>query len=558
MTDEAEGDGYSVVVRDGRVQVLLVKRWLDDALRVQTHQAVLEPERWHHVAVTYDGSRSFRGVRIYVDGRVCSKDVQLDALNQTFASKEPFRIGAGNGPEARFRGAIDDVRIFSQALQSKELAIISVPASISEILSRPHPRRSLHERYKLRACFLSEHAPESLHRLYVQVQETDRQYAKLQETIPDVMVMEELPKPRPAHVLVRGQYDQPGKAVERGVPKTLRFQLREPPPDNDPFGGPPPRSSRPKVENRLSLARWLVDPSHPLTARVAVNRQWQQFFGAGLVRTPEDFGTQGQRPTHPALLDWLATELISSGWEVKQLHHLIVTSAAYRQSSGVIAELVARDPDNRLLARGPRQRLSAQALRDQALFASGLLVENLGGPSVKPYQPPGLWEELANQTYDQGHGADLYRRSLYTYWKRTAASPSMMTFDASDRETCTVRRSRTNTPLQALTLLNEVTFVEAARVLAERVLADKGDDSARLTRMFELATSRRPSDRELGILQQSLTFHRAQFAKHPETAAKLLEVGEMKQSAPLDKAAVAAYAAVANLVLNLDEVITKE
>jgi hypothetical protein len=218
----------------------------------------------------------------------------------------------------------------------------------------------------------------------------------------------------------------------------------------------------------------------------------------------------------------------------------------------------AHDPENRLLAHGPRLRLSAQALRDQALFTSGLLVEQIGGPSVNPYQPPGLWEELANQTYVQGQGPDLYRRSLYTYWKRTAASPAMMTFDASDRETCTVRRSRTNTPLQALTLLNEVTFVEAARVLAERVLLSPGEDAARLARMFELATSRKPSERELKVLQQSLAYHRQNFARRPDEITQLMALGEAKPTPSLNSSEIAAYTAIANLVLNLDEVITKE
>jgi hypothetical protein len=372
------------------------------------------------------------------------------------------------------------------------------------------------------------------------VQARERDLAALRERIPNVMVMQELDPPRPAHVLERGQYDRPGKQVERGTPAAL-LPLPE--------GAP---------NNRLALARWLVDARHPLTARVAVNRQWQAFFSAGLVRTPEDFGTQGQRPTHPELLDYLAVEFISSGWDVKALQRQIVTSATYRQSSRVTADLAARDAENRLLARGPRSRLSAQALRDQALFVSGLLVERQGGPSVKPYQPPGLWEELANQTYEQDHGADLYRRSLYTYWKRTAASPAMLTFDASDRETCTVRSSRTNTPLQALTLLNETAFVEAARMLAERVLRDERHDEARLTRLFRLATSRSPAKRELELLRQSLEFHRTHFRRDPQSAGKLLSIGETKGTASLDAADVAAFAAVANTVLNLDEVLTKE
>jgi hypothetical protein len=545
MTDEVEGDGYSIVLSGGKLQVLLVKRWLDDSLRVETADNVIEPERWQHVCVVYDGSRLASGVRLYVDGQLKPLKAQLDALNQTFAAlKEPLRIGAGNGPDARFRGAIDEVRIFNRALKSGEVLLLAQPESIRDLLGIAAPKRTPQQHAKLQTCFLRRHAPEPLRQLLQTVDAAAKQLEALADGVSNVMIMQELPQPRPAHVLVRGQYDHPGKPVERGTPATL----------------PPLAKDAPY--NRLGLAKWLVDPQHPLTARVAVNRQWQTFFGAGLVRTPEDFGTQGQRPTHPALLDWLATELVHRDWSMKELHRLIATSATYRQSSRISAAGM-NDPDNRLLARGPRVRLSAQALRDQALFASGLLVERLGGPSVKPYQPPGLWEELANQTYEQGKGADLYRRSLYTYWKRTAASPSMMTFDASDRETCTVRRSRTNTPLQALTLLNEVTFVEAARVLAERVLVGRAsppakDDPARLTLMFELVASRRPTDRELKVLQQGLDYQRQNFAARDDEITRLMSQGEYDSKSSLDRREVAAYAAIANLLLNLDEAITKE
>jgi len=545
MTDESEGDGYSVVLKDGTIQVLLVKRWLDDSIRVETEKPVIVPDRWQHVAVTYDGSRLASGIKVYIDGQPQPLKVQLDAINQTFATKEPLRIGAGNGPQSRFRGAIDEVRIFRRALTHDELTLVATADHVRDIAALAPAKRTPNQHQKLQACFLRRHAPESLRQLLLDLETRRKEHDALVESVPNVMVMQELDIPRPTHVLVRGQYDRPGKPVEREVPGTL----------------PPLKEELPN--NRLGLALWLVDPAHPLTARVAVNRQWQAFFGSALVRTPEDFGTQGQRPTHPELLDYLATQFIANDWNVKHLQRMIVTSATYRQSSRVTPELAGRDSENRLLARGPRVRLSAQALRDQALFASGLLVEQSGGPSVKPYQPPGLWEELANQTYEQGHGVELYRRSLYTYWKRTAAAPAMMTFDASDRETCVVRRSRTNTPLQALTLLNEVTFVEAARMLAERVVGQtsspaEADDAARLTLLFRLATSRRPTESELALLEQSLAFHRANFAQHPDAAEKLLSVGEAKHDPSLDKAEIAAYSAVANLVLNLDEVITKE
>jgi hypothetical protein len=335
--------------------------------------------------------------------------------------------------------------------------------------------------------------------------------------------------------------------------------------------------------NRLGLARWLVDPANPLTARVAVNRFWELYFGVGLVKTSEDFGTQGERPSHPELLDWLAVEFMGrvgvglqtsgfsslkpearspkpDGWDVKALQWLIVTSATYRQSSRASRELVARDPENRLLARGPRFRLSAETIRDQALAASGLLVERIGGPSVKIYQPEGLWGEIATDTeYVQDHGAALYRRGLYTYWKRTVSPPMMATFDASARETCTVRPVRTNTPLQALALMNETAFVEAARLMAERIITrGGGTPGERLRYAFRLAMARLPSPEEERTLLTGLRFHLDRYRRDPAAAKQLLTVGERPSDPRVDPAELAAYTAAAGLILNLDEAVTKE
>jgi hypothetical protein len=313
--------------------------------------------------------------------------------------------------------------------------------------------------------------------------------------------------------------------------------------------------------NRLGLARWLVDPSHPLTARVTVNRFWQQSFGVGLVKTAEDFGVQGEYPSHPQLLDWLATELISTGWNVKKLQRLIVTSAAYRQTSKATAQLRARDPENRLLARGPRFRLDAEAVRDSALAISGLLVEHRGGHAVKPYEPPGLWEAVSfnnSQKYVPDTGEGQYRRSLYTYWKRQSPPPNMMLFDAPTREYCVVRRPRTNTPLQALALLNDHQFVEASRALAQRILLEGGKtDADRLRYAFLLATARPPGADELKVLQGVLDQDGATYRKNPEAAAKLLGVGNFKNKESLDRAELAAWTTVASLLLNLDETVTK-
>jgi hypothetical protein len=356
------------------------------------------------------------------------------------------------------------------------------------------------------------------------------------------MVMEELPERRETFVLARGQYDKPGERVDPAVPASLH---------------PLPSAA---ARDRLSLARWLVDPANPLVARVTVNRFWQMYFGAGLVKTVDDFGAQGDPPSHPQLLNWLADEFVESGWDMKRLVREIVTSATYRQSSKAPAALVARDPENRLLARGPRLRLSAEAIRDQSLAVGGLLVERIGGPSVHPYQPPGLWKELTGGgDVAQDHGADLYRRSLYTFWKRTIAPPSMITFDAAGREACTVRAARTNTPLQALALLNEITFVEAARALAQRALLEGGAaPGERIALVFRLALARTPSDAERAVLLASYERQLALFKDQPAAAAKLLAVGESPADARCDASELAALATVASLILNLDEVVTKE
>jgi len=369
----------------------------------------------------------------------------------------------------------------------------------------------------------------------------------LLKTIPTAMVMAEMKVPRDTFVLARGDYRNQTEKVQPGVPAML-----PPLPDGAPL-------------NRLTLARWLVDPKHPLTARVAVNRFWQTYFGLGIVKTQEDFGVQGEAPVHPELLDWLATEFIRTGWDIRAMQRLIVTSATYRQSSAVTPALHERDPDNRLLARGPRGRLPAELVRDTALAASGLLNTEIGGPSVLPYQPKGLWEEMAfgegfsAQSYVQSHGRDLYRRGMYTFWKRTVPPASLATFDAPDREKCTARRALTNTPLQALILLNDPTFVEAARALAQRTLLEGGkDDSSRLSYAFRLATARRPTGAESDVLRRLLQHRLDGFRKDPRSAARLVAVGESARDSRIETADLAAWTTVTSAILNLDETITKQ
>jgi hypothetical protein len=354
------------------------------------------------------------------------------------------------------------------------------------------------------------------------------------------MVMEEMPRPKPAFVLKRGNYDQPATEVAAMTPTALPA-----------FPTDAPR-------NRLGLARWLLHPDHPLMARVTVNRFWQQCFGTGLVETSDNFGTTGATPTHPELLDWLARDFVDHGWDVQRLLRQFVLSSTYRQSSVVSSEIRSRDPVNQLLGRMSPRRLTAEMLRDQALAVSGLLVEKVGGPSVKPYQPPGLWEEKAmgRPTYDQGKGDDLYRRSLYTFWKRTVPHPAMMTFDAADRNTCAVRRQSTSTPLQSLALLNDEQLVEAARFFAGRMLKHGGDnDESRVAWAFREATDRKPSPREMALLLALLAEQRAVFQQDGDAAQRLLNVGETRSPPELNATELAAATVLAQALLNLDEAV---
>ena len=379
---------------------------------------------------------------------------------------------------------------------------------------------------------------------------------ELTANAPTVMVMREEATPRDAFVLIRGEYDKKGEKVTAGVPASL----------------PPLPKGAPS--NRLGFAQWLADDQNPLTARVWVNRSWERFFGSGLVKTSENLGSQAEYPSHPELLDWLAAEFMhptvlpavggkpAQRWDMKAFHKYLVLSATYRQANTITPEALERDPENRLLSRSPRLRLAGEALRDQALAVSGLLVEKVGGPSVRPYMPEGVWDETSRygdlRGYKHDTGDGLHRRSLYTIWKRTAAPPSMLLFDAPSREYCTVKRSRTNTPLQALSLLNEVTYVEAARKLGERMVREGGaTDAERIRFAVRTTLARDPSEQEATILLKGLAADRAKFAKSPEAARKLLAFGDAKPAAGLDPVELAAHAMTANILLNLDEAVTR-
>jgi hypothetical protein len=531
--------GYGFYLKAGKLQFNLTSRWNDNALSAESEKKI-ELNRWTHVLVTYDGSRTADGVHLYIDGKSDKVNVLLDDLTSATKAKEPLRIGAGAGRANRFQGRMQDVRIYNVALSGEQAAVVATPESIREIAALPSARRNPGQTDKIRLYFLENYAPAPIANAWNDLLATRDDYDKFVATLPTVMVMQELPTQRETHVLLRGAYDKPGDKVTAGTPSIL----------------PPLPAGAPK--NRVGFAQWVVDPANPLTARVIVNRLWEMYFGTGLVKTVDDFGSQGEWPSHPALLDWLATEFVRTGWDMKAMHRLIVTSATYRQSSKVTPEMQQSDPENRLLARGPRFRMAAEMIRDQALYAAGLMVEKIGGPSVKPYQPTGLWKELLSSDYPQDHGESLYRRSLYTFWRRTAPPPSMMNFDAAGRETCTVNRSRTNTPLQALDLMNDVAYLEAARVLAARALKEAGRNQAdRVGLIFRLVTARYPSADETEVLLSSLRYYLDMYLTDRQAAIRYLNQGEHTRDESLEPAELAAYTVLASLILNLDETITK-
>jgi Protein of unknown function (DUF1553)/Protein of unknown function (DUF1549)/Concanavalin A-like lectin/glucanases superfamily/Planctomycete cytochrome C len=528
-----------------RLNVTVVGDTPASAIRLRTRERLTLGD-WYHVAMSYDGSGKAAGLRLYLNGKLLTPEIVRDTLAGSTRSAAPLRVGSPSlGPP--FRGQLDDLRLYTRVLAPAEVEQLALHYRARAVLSGVTGKRSRDEAAFLRDYFLIHAAPDTLRTANAELRTLRLERTELQKTIPTAMVMAEMKVPRDTFVLARGDYRNQTEKVQPGVPSML-----PPLPEGAPL-------------NRLTLARWLVDPKHPLTARVAVNRFWQTYFGLGIVKTQEDFGVQGEAPVHPELLDWLATEFIRTGWDTRAMQRLIVTSATYRQSSVVTPALHDRDPDNRLLARGPRGRLPAELVRDTALAASGLLNGEIGGPSVLPYQPKGLWEEMAfgegfsAQSYVQSHGRDLYRRGMYTFWKRTVPPASLATFDAPDREKCTARRALTNTPLQALVLMNDPAYVEAARAFAQRVIIEAGkNDSTRLNYAFRLATARKPTGRESGVLRRLLQQRLEGFRKDPRAAAKLIAVGESTRDTRLDPVELAAWTTVTSAILNLDETITKQ
>ena len=542
--------GYRVLLnKDNSLSVSFSYAWPANAIDLQIADR-LTINQWHHIALTYDGSSKASGVRLFLDGRQTQAKVITDNLQKSML----YGPGKKNWTYSSFsigkdlRGTIKDVVIDEMIAYQRQLSALEVQelsgkeGAIAALLKTPSSQRTPEQHQQLLEYYMLNH-DERYARELSKITKLREEENEIVTELPEVMVMQERSEPRPTFILDRGAYDAPTEEVDPGTPASVM-----------PFPDDLPR-------NRLGLARWLVHGDNPLTARVAVNRYWQMLFGKGIVKTSDDFGSQGELPSHPGLLDWLALQFQASGWNVKALLKLIVTSATYRQSSVLNAKLIEQDPDNTWLARGPSYRMPAEMIRDNALAASGLLVMEIGGRSVKPYQPEGLWEELAirNATvYEPDTGKNLYRRGLYTIWKRSSPPPSMIIFDASDKYVCTVKRQNTNTPLQALVLLNDPQYVEAARVLAENMIRKGGEDVAgQITYGFKVLTSRSPLSRELELLKELYDRQLGRYQKDPSSADRLLQVGEHPANSDLPKSEVAAMTLVATTLMNYDEAVFK-
>ena len=539
---DAASRGYELLIEDGKLDFGISHMWPGNALRVVTRD-VAPIDEWIHIGLTYDGSSRAAGAKIYVNGEEAVIDVIRDKLAKDILydhGKIHLTIGE-RWRDAGFKdGQVDQFAVFDRTLTTLEISQLYDGESLERACATPPREQNAELTEQLWHYFLANHDT-TRRELTAQLHALRNTHNDLIESIPELMVMKEMRKPRKTYYLNRGVYDQQGEQVTPDVPDGIL---------------PLPSDA---TKDRLSLARWLFDPQHPLTARVAVNRLWQQMFGQGLVDTPYDFGSQGTAPTHPELLDWLARHYIDSGWDTKALLRTIALSATYRQASQASPKLREQDPTNRLLARGPKHRLSAEMIRDSALAASGLLVEKTGGPPARPYQPEGLWKEKALAgAYEPSTGDDLYRRSLYTIWKRTVPPPSMLAFDAPTRSVCTVARQQTGTPQQALVLMNDVQYVEAARILAERMLREGGKDlSQQITLGFRAVTSRAPTLREVATLVSLYNDQSEWFASRADDANQLLAIGEHPVDKRLNAIHLAAMTTVASTLLNLDEFVTK-
>ncbi|MCG8650689.1 MAG: DUF1553 domain-containing protein, partial [Pirellulales bacterium] len=524
-------NGWDLTIVDGHVESRMYRVWPGNAIGVRTVDPI-PAGTWHQLAATYDGSSTASGLRLYLNGKPLATTVLRDDIKKSANVKVDhggdFVIGQRFRARGLAGGLIDDVRLYLRNLTDFEL----------RFLATGQPEQAPHSYY---ASALDQECRQA----FDQLNAARQALVAAEELVHEIPIMRELEQPRPTHVLARGQYDAPindQTRVSRDVIKELPLAL----------DGDQPR-------NRLGLARWATHPSHPLTARVAVNHLWGNFFAAPLVRTPENFGLQGELPTHPALLDWLARDFVASGWDVKRFCRNVVLSSTYRQDSMADPQKLDIDPDNRLLARGPAHRYSAEQIRDLALSAAGLLNPQIGGPPVSPYQPgKDLWKESNGMSppWQQSVGESLYRRSLYSVWKRTVPLPNMMAFDSTTREVCTVKRSRTNTPLQALVLLNDVQFVEASRVLAE-LCFEPSDPEAGIRRAFVRLTGRNPDAEESSLLKSLWKQEHDHFKNNQAAAKELIDMGDTAVKLHVSAVDLAALTTVCQAIMNLDATIWK-
>ena len=532
-------------MENGQFGTHIINTWPTDAIKVFGGPRV-KPNEWNHVFITYDGSSKVSGVKIYVNGALqTTRNVQADALKNTIRTKVPLKVGQRQHDLAAGRRADPgSAHLRPKRCRGLEVEWAGEGHAGGLALAKPAAKRTAAEKNELFDWYLAG-GDKQYQDAVAGLETLQREEAMIRSRGTVAHVMQERPAMPEAFILSRGDYDKRRDPVKPETPRSL----------------PPMPADLPK--NRLGFAQWLLRPEHPLTARVTVNRFWQELFGAGIVKTSGDFGITGDLPSHPELLDWLAVEFREDGWDIKRFFKLLVTSATYRQAAATTPEKREKDPQNRLLSRGPRFRMDAEMIRDYALAASGLLVPKIGGPSVRPYQPEGVWEAVAmigsnTRDYRRDSGENLYRRSMYTFWKRSAPPASMEIFNAPNRETCAVRRERTNTPLQALVTLNDPQFVEAARFLAQRALKEAGEKTddridflakRLLVRSFQ-AEERKVVDRMLGELL-------AHYKSQPAEAKKLIAVGESKADAALEATTLAAWTMIVNELMNLDEVLNK-
>ncbi len=541
VDESADLRGWDLWIEDRRLVMHLVDRWPTSAIRVTTASEYPRNE-WVHVAAVYDGSQRAAGVRLYLNGREQPVELQNDSLSGSIRSDAPFKIGARNRSGAINGMQIEDVFVYRAALSDREVQALR-DAKLPAIAANRAGEWTAEEKELLFTWWL-EHNSDEGGQVAERIAKLKQERSAITARTPVALVMQEKPTAPVAHVLHRGEYDQRREEVGPETPAFL-----------PPFPTEAPR-------NRLGFAQWLVAPNHPLTARVAVNRFWSEVFGAGLVESVGDFGVQGQLPSHPELLDWLAIEFRESGWDVKHLFKLMVTSATYRQQAVVSEAALELDPHNRLLSHGPRFRMDAEMVRDYALAASGLLSPKVGGPSVRPYQPGGVWEAVAmvqsnTGSYQQDVGDAVYRRSLYTLWKRSAPPAALEVLNAPSREVCTMVRERTNTPLQALVTMNDPQLIEAARALAGQVISAASDDDQRIRQLAAKLLARQLRPEEQAVLGRSLERFVAHYTQAPKDALQLIEVGDSQAPTALPAEQLAAWTMLVNQMLNLDEVLNK-